>query len=943
MKSTRPRKQPPPPPPPPLINNGGSGVDQNDILTAVQETWVHHSQSHQSQQSQGQDDQLTAIEEDGHDLNYGPRNGLQERARGNNNGQLPHIPEDPDPLETAVDQDPEDEDGDGDEDEMDEEASKKSLRSIVPLPSTGGVKFALPPSHQSSSKIQRDLPGRNVSSPPSSSTSNPNSNGKNNINNNNNMSSMDRNGNSAGKMGKTGMTQPASSYWLDSFHHPFLELDADTVCLLTSNSHSSTSSNATSNDKNGNSNKNKVNKTKPEIVSLRRGEVVHRTTTAVSDTPTNQTIDQENCEVVFYRDGRVVGVLEDLSIGGGVDGGVVAAVSVNTRSPFRKQHSSPSNANNSNTYNSKRSTSLSTSTSKSSKKPHRRRRKKDLDQSDDSEDEDEVDRKYTDTECGEVVCLAIGDGVIECDPVSYEVMHVLNVEMDEPNTAEVEIYTHFLTSLQNNNQNSQSMGRQNKPPNNDEGAIDELVDRLMKEVSMLSPFSEHLIQHHTALRKKREYGVSDEEDAPISIGMFQGFQWDWLMRRQFITAMSVLKRFQGQDMPDEYIVIGTETGQLLIVDLKVHSIVLRVRFQEAVSLISCEGEFESSYCVYVVLRDGGLYSLSNGGKVAFVTSFSAIPVSMVSYDGSAVVACADSTIYSYTYYSRQNFQIRLDSRITCMKNLVLRERGVHMFAIGLENKQVLIYKDERLVSTVFLEDVPRNMVFGRFGGEQHSLVVIGANGGLLVKMLKRTAVFEIGQNIKGSGPSQEQELVIPIPPKSKLYVQEQDRQVRHAPAVNRAFQESLDNLRKQIQKVHSDVVVDTAPANETTDIGGETKQNIKLQIQTEVTGIGPLYKIQVTVSHMSEAEVFYHGLQMMISPQSKHILISPRILTLPLLAPQRNYKFIIMARLDDTEPGETDATNGGGNNNKNHIVSFLVGKGGDVVSTALLNLTADQQ
>ena len=57
-------------------------------------------------------------------------------------------------------------------------------------------------------------------------------------------------------------------------------------------------------------------------------------------------------------------------------------------------------------------------------------------------------------------------------------------------------------------------------------------------------------------------------------------------------------------------------------------------------------------------------------------------------------------------------------------------------------RQVLIFNEKNVVDCFQSNDIVSAMKFGRFGREDSALVLIGNGGGLVVKILKRTAQFE---------------------------------------------------------------------------------------------------------------------------------------------------------------------------------------------------------
>ena len=79
---------------------------------------------------------------------------------------------------------------------------------------------------------------------------------------------------------------------------------------------------------------------------------------------------------------------------------------------------------------------------------------------------------------------------------------------------------------------------------------------------------------------------------------------------------------------------------------------------------------------------------------------------------------------------------------------------------------------------------------GPYGREDNTLVCVHGKGALTIKIWRRTADIESMHPI--SGPPPEQDVPLPVPKKTKLYVEQTQRERDHAPAMHRTFQRGND-------------------------------------------------------------------------------------------------------------------------------------------------------
>ena len=107
--------------------------------------------------------------------------------------------------------------------------------------------------------------------------------------------------------------------------------------------------------------------------------------------------------------------------------------------------------------------------------------------------------------------------------------------------------------------------------------------------------------------------------------------------------------------------------------------------------------------------------------------------------------------------------------------------------------QVRLYAEKHLVASLRINEPVTACRFGCYGREEGCLAVVGASGSLTIKMLQRTTKFEPTSG--SAGPPPEQDVPLSIPKKTKLYVEQTQREREQATEMHRIFQRDLCKLR----------------------------------------------------------------------------------------------------------------------------------------------------
>jgi Bardet-Biedl syndrome 1 protein len=243
------------------------------------------------------------------------------------------------------------------------------------------------------------------------------------------------------------------------------------------------------------------------------------------------------------------------------------------------------------------------------------------------------------------------------------------------------------------------------------------------------------------------------------------------------------------DDPDgvSSLVIGTESGHVLILDPPGNTVVAKVKLGGVPAFLAVTGLYDVEYRVVIACRNGMLYTLKNGEVTGIAIELETQPCGLARIDKMIYVACMDRNIHCYHIRGKKTHALPQPAPIACLSTLMLRKtRMISALLVGLDNGEVRVYNGKFLVHTLVTGDPVASVRFGGYGREDNTLVVVHRSGALTVKMLTRTATLEA--STEAPGPPPEQDMPLNVPKKTKLYVDQTQREREHATEMHRVFQ-----------------------------------------------------------------------------------------------------------------------------------------------------------
>ncbi|XP_074519217.1 BBSome complex member BBS1 [Halichoeres trimaculatus] len=352
-----------------------------------------------------------------------------------------------------------------------------------------------------------------------------------------------------------------------------------------------------------------------------------------------------------------------------------------------------------------------------------------------------------------------------------------------------------------------------------------------------------------------------------------------IKRQTVITCISTLKKSTADEDGVSCLVIGTECSDVYILDPEAFTILSKMSLPAAPTMMDVTGQFDVEFRMTVACRDGNIYILRReSDKPKYCVELSSHPVGLVRVGKNMVVGCTDESLQGFTQKGKKLWKVDLPAPITTMAAMDLPTKGFQAVLVGLANCEVHLYRDKNLLSTIKAPDVVSSICFGRYGREDGTLIMTTKGGGLMVKILKRTAAFE--DRDSAPGPPLAQSVRLNVPKKTKLYVDQTLRERENGLAMHRAFQMDLSRLRLAAAKAYV-----KALESSLTPMSSSLTEPLKMN--AVVQGLGPSFKLTLNVQNTAACRpvmnlaisfLYDEGLYRMKNPYMRIPLLVPGLI-----------------------------------------------------------------
>ncbi|KAI9207807.1 ciliary BBSome complex subunit 1-domain-containing protein [Polychytrium aggregatum] len=351
-----------------------------------------------------------------------------------------------------------------------------------------------------------------------------------------------------------------------------------------------------------------------------------------------------------------------------------------------------------------------------------------------------------------------------------------------------------------------------------------------------------------------------------------------LTREPAITCIAAIKRHSKDEESMDCLIVGSEEKIVYILSPPNFTIVEKFQLSSPIVFVSARGLFQGNYTIVVVCRDGSLYRLKENACERLV-QLEVQPLGLLVFEQSAIVACMNHCIYCYDYQGYRRFSILMPAAIACIEAFAHPSKRYVGYLVALENRHVRIYNGNILVSCILADGIVKAVRFGTFAREESCLVMLMTSGGLLVKRLKRSTELVSGDSVLR--PPKEQNIPIPVPKKTKIFMEQSNRERDQATDLYRLFQHGLTKLRIQALKGYMQLESRSA------DPSGSSA-SLPVKLDANLLGLGPLYRLELRLENIGTEPL--SNLAVHLRHSSRDIVPRCRGFQLPLLVPGLAYQ-----------------------------------------------------
>ncbi|EFN86690.1 Bardet-Biedl syndrome 1 protein homolog [Harpegnathos saltator] len=376
-------------------------------------------------------------------------------------------------------------------------------------------------------------------------------------------------------------------------------------------------------------------------------------------------------------------------------------------------------------------------------------------------------------------------------------------------------------------------------------------------------------------------------DSNLRLSFAEQYRRVPLIKPNALTAIAIIRRDSWNDPASSCLILGTEAGETLILDPRAFLVMDKHQLEwPPVAFASC-GLWTGDGRIIVIGRDGKIGAIRRGSPVKLWETLPAPAVSIsVLTSAGAAAAVMDGTLVGFSKRGVKLWCIGIPGIILDLVSLPVPQSGLSLLAVSTAGHGIRIYDGKHHVDTVKVMEPVSALKYGRMGQEERTIAMVTVGGALCMKILKRTADFNVNNSSSSSSSSNSSSCnasKFSIPKKTRLFVDQTIRERAEAKKIHNTFQQGFLRLRLSTAKQASEHL------NENQASGPNP-----ITLEANVLGLGPNYMIRITVTNISEG--LTHA-ELYILCRADDSDVSPGVVNLPLLPSATPISLTVCAKL----------------------------------------------
>jgi len=361
-----------------------------------------------------------------------------------------------------------------------------------------------------------------------------------------------------------------------------------------------------------------------------------------------------------------------------------------------------------------------------------------------------------------------------------------------------------------------------------------------------------------------------------------------------ITCMGVLNKSMEEEGSTGCLVLGLEVKQLMILSPDAHTIICKLKLPSAPAFIAAGGTFDVEYRIFVGCREGTVCIVKNGELLSQTIELDTPPCGLVRLKSLVICATMSNALHAYSHKGKKKWSVYLPCNTLVLEPLFMaRNPHPNCYLVALENGEVRLYNERNLVTTIHCGDRKVSaMRFGSYGREEGALAIAYKSGGITLKMLPRLA--DLGASGEPPGPPPEQDIPLQVPKKTKLYVEQTQRERDHSTEMHRIFQRDLCKLRLDTARSYVKIITDgQSPLTYTSGSA--------LRLNAQVQGLGALFSIRITLQNTGTKPIY--SVRLVFAYNHMLYKVDQPCISVPVLVPGFQYRYAVNTTCIDEDGG----------------------------------------
>ncbi|KRY28798.1 Bardet-Biedl syndrome 1 protein [Trichinella spiralis] len=378
-----------------------------------------------------------------------------------------------------------------------------------------------------------------------------------------------------------------------------------------------------------------------------------------------------------------------------------------------------------------------------------------------------------------------------------------------------------------------------------------------------------------------------------------------LKRPTVVTCMSKIKRSTVNQDGVDWLLVGTENGCVHAIDCKSFNIQWSVQLASTPSFIVAKGARDVDYKILISCRNSSVYTLKRDAKqtnVKLLFTLCTQVVGIVLVDRCVVIGKTDETLSFYTTSGKSIWTRQMQSNIITMNDMYYPPKNFEAVLVSLGNRTVHIYKEDALSNIINADDIIVGLRFGCFGREKGVLIMTTASGNLRVKLLRKNAKMNDKIPLERLAAIVDQQQRMPIPKKTKLFIEQTNRESEHYKAIHERCQRDLLELRLKTAETYMTMM---EKRMNPVALNSKLAHHQPVNLAAQVVGFGPRFRLDIV---LSTAVKCIFGLNISILYDTTIYDFEKNVLYVPFLLPNRQYKFSVYLNVSKDQSFSSEIT-----------------------------------